>query len=388
MLQKIKIKNIKPNPFRNVERYPIREEKVQALIQSFEATTIWPVLLGRQVGPNVEIPFGHHRKTAWERIMKPSDEIEINIMALSDTDMIKMMAHENLEEWGTTAIVEIETVAAVVQAYAAGKIELNGLPAKTNRALIRYAPSFSECSDKLSEHPYTAYSIASFLGWIYKSGEPHRKIYMALSALELIERGILTEDSFLELTSNQAENLVGESKARFEEGEREAKRLEAQAKEAKERANKAPTAQTRKLAEEQERYAQEKANKARERGATEAKTVGKHLSSGMREGRIATRDAKAQANKIVGLPKQERELRSINTAARQVTLGLDKILVDDSYREKLKALALDNVYIDPGVREMLIGALESLSERALDFARRLQPVIKNAKAESKLLQNG
>jgi len=45
------------------------------------------------------------------------------------------MAHENMEEWETSAIVEIETIAAVVEAYGAGKIELNGLPGKLGKAM-------------------------------------------------------------------------------------------------------------------------------------------------------------------------------------------------------------------------------------------------------------
>lgn len=387
MLQRIKIKHIKPNPFRNIERYPIREEKVAALIQSFKETGIWPVILARQVGSAVEIPFGHHRKTAWDRMMKPSDEIEVNIMELSDTDMLKMMAHENMEEWGTSAIVEIETVAAVVKAYADGKIELNGVPKDTGKGSIRYAPSFilSERSPERGQRPYVAHSVATFLGWTQPGGKPQEKVYTALAALQLIEEGILTEDDFLQLTSNQADKLVTETRARKEEREREAKESEQKAAEARERLKQASTLHEKRLAQEQEKYAQERAEKSRKRGKEEAKQVGKHLASGMREGRIAAKQASAEASKIIGLPKQERELRGINTAARQMIVLVDKILSDDKARENLNLLVIDAQYIDFGVRDALIGSLEGLADRALVLSRKLKNIeIKTTKTTKRI----
>jgi hypothetical protein len=273
--------------------------------------------------------------------------------------------------------VEIETVAAVVKAYADGKIQLNGLPSKASKALIRYAPSFIPgWSSRGEDHPYTAISIAKFLGWMKEkpAGDAQTKVYTALSALELIEKGILSEDDFLELTSKQAESLVGETKNREDEREREARDLEEKAKEAEERAGSASTNQARKVAEDQARSVKERAARARAKGKEEATRVGKHLSQGMREGRIATKAAKTEAEKIVGIPKQERELRKLNTFVRQMITDLDGIFSGDKRREKLRQLVMSAAEIDYGVRDALIGSLEGVADRALEFARKFKSV--------------
>jgi ParB-like nuclease domain len=392
MLKKIKIKNIKPNPFRNVERYPIREEKVEALIKSYEATGgVWPVILGREVGSHVEIPFGHHRKVAWERTLNASDEIEVNIMELSDTDMLKMMAHENLEEWGTSAIVEIETVSAVVKAYAEGKIELNGLPEKTKNVYVRYAPSFlpATCAPLSGAHPYTIESIASFLGWLKPSGRPQEKVATALTALQFIEEEILTEDQFTGLTTKEAEELVRQSRARKEERESEAREADKRAREAEERARATENRQAKKLAEDQKKYQEDKALAARKKGKEEASRVGKYLSEGMRGRTIAIKQAQAEADKIVGLQRRERELRGINNAGRQLVLAIDKLFDTDNYAAKTSALIREAAHMDSGVREALIEALESLAERVSRYAAGLNRVqIPQAKVDERLLGNG
>jgi hypothetical protein len=388
---KVKIKNIKPNPFRKIERYPIREEKVQALIKSFEATGIWPVILGRQVGSYIEIPFGHHRKAAWERLFKPNDEIEITPQVLSDTDMLKMMAHENMEEWGTSAIVEIETIAAVVEAYAEGKIELNGLPKDTRKSAIRYAPSY--VSGRLQEscdRPYTLNSVASFLGWVYDNGKPFNKVGTSLAALQLIEEGILTTDHFEGLKTTQAEELVKETRARKEQREAEAKESEVRRQQAEKRARDAETYQARKVAEEQEAYHAEQAEKKRRKGKEEATRVGAHLSRGIKAGKIALQDVASEADKQVGLDRKERKLRNINSAVRNVIKKLDQLLDSDNLTFQLRALAQDVDHIDVGLAETLMDSFDSLIKRAESFRTRFAPrsELKNVTTTKKLLTDG
>ena len=80
---------------------------------------------------------------------------------LSDTKMAQIMAHENMKEWGASADVETETIRAIVQGYADGRIELPELPNNVNK--VRYAPS--EGSPTSENLPYTAETLAAFLGW-------------------------------------------------------------------------------------------------------------------------------------------------------------------------------------------------------------------------------
>jgi hypothetical protein len=77
--------------------------------------------------------------------------------------------------WGTSATVEQETIRAVVQAYADGKVELpkpraievddNG---KIKGGTVYSAPSFQRYKGDFNaiKNAYNAESIARFLGWM------------------------------------------------------------------------------------------------------------------------------------------------------------------------------------------------------------------------------
>lgn len=85
--------------------------------------------------------------------------------------------------WSITSEIEQETIRAVVLAYAEGKIELPRLPGPKARG-VRYAPSFriDVVPNGLRDKPYTAESIAKFLGWM--SG---RSITAAITRRRLTE---------------------------------------------------------------------------------------------------------------------------------------------------------------------------------------------------------
>jgi len=138
-MTKIAVTDLKPNPFRNIERYPISREKVDALKRSMKATTFWDNLLARKNGDGYEIAFGHHRLTALREAK--TETIDIPVRKLSDTEMAQIMAHENMEEWGSSATVEQETVRAIVKGYADGKIELPK-PTGITKGSLRFAPRF------------------------------------------------------------------------------------------------------------------------------------------------------------------------------------------------------------------------------------------------------
>jgi hypothetical protein len=69
-------------------------------------------------------------------------EVDLPVRDLDDTTMALMMAQENMEEWDSSALVEQETIRAIVEGYAAGRIKLPRPDKKTPRNNIRYAPSF------------------------------------------------------------------------------------------------------------------------------------------------------------------------------------------------------------------------------------------------------
>ena len=69
---KVRIGDLKPNPFRYTERYPIDKEKVAALRESYRTTTFWENLIGRQINDEIQIAFGHYPQ-AFRRRHDPDD---------------------------------------------------------------------------------------------------------------------------------------------------------------------------------------------------------------------------------------------------------------------------------------------------------------------------
>src|SRR5258708_3366566 len=209
------IRNIRPNPFRNLQRYPIQREKVDALRESLRATEYWPNIVARRIDGGAEIAYGHHRIEAVRQEFSDDYEIGLVIRDLSDETMFQMMARENREEWSTGFDFEIELVRATVEAFAAGRLQL-GLPdERTPHAALRLAPSFkcgADVSPAAWNRSYTAASIAGYLRLTKSNGDAQDKVHHALSALELIELGLAQQTDFAGLSIKGAGELI--SKAR------------------------------------------------------------------------------------------------------------------------------------------------------------------------------
>lgn len=111
---KIKVSAIKPNPFRHIEKYPILEEKVEALKTSIEETEFWDNIVVRRAsdGDNLvyELAYGHHRLEALRALGRK--EIDIPVKDIDDAMMLKIMANENMDSWKSNPAVIMETVSA------------------------------------------------------------------------------------------------------------------------------------------------------------------------------------------------------------------------------------------------------------------------------------
>lgn len=104
---KVQLNKIDPNPFRDIEHYPIQQSKVENLKRSINKTGYWDTIVGRVSPKNkghIQIAFGHHRLTALKDIFKPSDEIEIIIKNFSDDDMLRVMLLENDEDYDSNPV--------------------------------------------------------------------------------------------------------------------------------------------------------------------------------------------------------------------------------------------------------------------------------------------
>lgn len=195
--------DIAPNPFRDIENYPISEEKVGELIASYRTTRVWPNVIGRLADGKPQIAYGHHRLEAARRLYGDDFDFPLTIEDLSDDEMFRMMASENMEVYQASAQVVQNTIESLVKAYAVGKVHPATPPSKANEA--RYAPGFllGSARGQDTRNPYTAETLRAYLGWtsVYK-------VKRALAALEQVERGTFDRADFEGLSTDQADRVV------------------------------------------------------------------------------------------------------------------------------------------------------------------------------------
>ena len=73
----IKLSQLRPNPHRHREHYPLDQAKLTRLAQSIQGTSFWDNLLvrpGKDAG-TYEIAYGHHRLAARKTVMTPEDVV-------------------------------------------------------------------------------------------------------------------------------------------------------------------------------------------------------------------------------------------------------------------------------------------------------------------------
>lgn len=401
------VKDIRPNPFRHMERYPINREKVAALRESLRATDFWDNVVARVVNGKPELAYGHHRLVALKEEYGPSHKVNLILRDLDDERMLQIMARENMEEWGTSAFIEQETVRAVVEAYAEGRIELP--PVSPRARGIRSAPSFVSGAD--GDKLYTAQSVAEFLGWLQPNGQTQDKVSYALGALALIEEGVLSEKDFDGLSTKEAEAVVKQARSaraadeaaaalarreaeeaarRAAQAERDreaAAERERQAREARDREQARLAAEERKEAERQQKAAERQAEQRQqqatthtERARTRATTAGRAVSAGVRRGEGYRRAPEIAARAV---PRDPGPRPDIAPFTRRLSADIGRILESEDLRFKgLADLVKHREHIPPFERDDLIKTLRTLATKIETFAAQLagEPVPKKRAA--------
>jgi hypothetical protein len=209
---KIAISDLRPNPFRRLDRYPVSREKIEALKASIKDTGFWDNLLCRAApdGRGYQLGYGHSRHETLKELAKTDPAfkfIDIPVRDLSDEAMLKMMAQENRLEWAGSATIEQETVRTTVEAFAKGKIKLANVNRKQGTGgSLRYAPHFrgGEAISGRLEIAYSAETVAEFLGF------PTARVEAALSALAAVETGAVDKDDLEGLSVYQADMVARE----------------------------------------------------------------------------------------------------------------------------------------------------------------------------------
>jgi hypothetical protein len=332
---KVKLKNVHPNPFRDMETYPCKQDKLEALKRSIEDTDFWENIVAREVKGGIEIAYGHHRLEALRSVYPATKEFNFIIRDLSDTEMAKIMAAENMEEWGSDADVEQETVRAIVKGYADGRIDLGPMKKDTPKTSIRYAPNFAigDVGVAQPERPYTSEMLMRFLGW------NEFRVKTALQSLSLVEAGKAKAETFKGLSASQAET-VNQLVNRHTKG------ADTRAKIARKRGDEAT------------------AKEAEKEAAQTAKKVTATLSKGFRKGTISTRSASEEAYKAANPFGKTEELPEINRKAKSLANSLSKLLTEDSQQGlALAEITKFSKHLDEESLESLSLALSGLESR-------------------------
>jgi len=166
---KIKVRDVHPNPYRNIDHYPLNKEKIMALTQSIEKTGFWDNLVGREVDGKIQIAYGHHRIEAL-RLAEGFGydfEFELPIKEIDNGTMIQIMANENMQEWGHDITVIDETV-KVTKKYLESDSKF--LAAK-------------KIGGTYEKNQASGKDIAEFLGW------SNSKVTTSLRRIDAIESG-------------------------------------------------------------------------------------------------------------------------------------------------------------------------------------------------------
>lgn len=161
---KVKIKDLKPNPFRRLKTYPIDQARVERLRQSIKHTGFWDNIVGREKDGKVEIAYGHHRLIALQKEYSKDYEVDVIIKPLDDARMIQVMADENDELYAMCPAVINETI-------------------KVTKDFLIKNPKYIPTKDIDIPEKDWAKVISKFLNW------PFRRVKDTLAAISAIDNG-------------------------------------------------------------------------------------------------------------------------------------------------------------------------------------------------------
>jgi ParB-like chromosome segregation protein Spo0J len=112
----IPLSDLHPNPYRDFDLHPFDPVQVDRLKASIEADGFWASVVARKAPGGYQIAFGHHRIEAARQLGMAAAPIEVR--ALSDWQMVRMLVSENATQRGSTAAAALDAVAAIAQVVA------------------------------------------------------------------------------------------------------------------------------------------------------------------------------------------------------------------------------------------------------------------------------
>lgn len=375
-LEHVSITQLVPNPFRALDDYPIDRDKLDKLKDSIRDTGFWGTIVARKRGNAYELAFGHHRRAALIELqeggeIKKNEKVDIIVRELTNEQMIQLMARENLEEWGTNAYIEAQTVESTIRAFAAGEIELPEVPKDTNKQHIRDAARGSV------QRPYTIASLAEFLGWTKARGDgtqPNQACTVAFQMIDAFDLGIVKRDQLRGVSREIAREIVSRAMALHKQQEAMAKQRKQQAEEAERRAAQEDDTRKAKAFQGAAKELQRQAVAYQKDSVGVAKDFAKQAVEQVKKGHWSQRDVREAGTQAKSglIPKREQQHKT----ARQL---LDR-LTDDVYEmlnpnEEPFASLRQLLKLDCGLEQHDIKALRdevlALASRASKFAKDL-----------------
>ncbi len=283
---KLKLKDVLPNPYRDLKSNPLIKEKVAELVASINTTGFWDnVVVRKSKAGKYEIACGGHHRVAAAKEAGLT-EADFIVKSFTDAQMIQVMDAENREVYASSPASVIESVKAVVAALADGTIEAFEIDPKTNAQHIRYAPSYvaGASSRTNASIPYTSTLIAKFLGRTYPNGRADTSVEAALNFLHLKELGainnsVLVKDNqpitarkLFDITADIKQRHVAEVERRNKTAEEIAKLRQARLEEAAK-----AKAEARRAEEEHNALVKKRVDALREENIRKAEALAKEI---------------------------------------------------------------------------------------------------------------
>jgi len=102
-LKNVPIESIRPNPYRQLDKYPWIERKLVALEKSIQDVGMWEGMIARENGEGYELAFGHHRLKAAENLKLKT--VPLFVKPLTDEQMLQYMGRENMDDYSQDFLI-------------------------------------------------------------------------------------------------------------------------------------------------------------------------------------------------------------------------------------------------------------------------------------------
>lgn len=119
--KQVSLSSLDPNPYRDLERFPVQPAKVAAIRASIEETGQWHPIRVRQVGRRWEIIHGHNTVEALRQI-DPKAKVEVRVVDRDDFGMIRELILENSQAYDSNLYQKTQEVSTVIRALQSGTI--------------------------------------------------------------------------------------------------------------------------------------------------------------------------------------------------------------------------------------------------------------------------